>query len=285
MKRILNFFLSFCMVLGLCACGQKAEISAPADTPTWQEQYDLGIRYLSEGNYEEAIIAFTAAIEIDPKRADTYLGLADVYAAMGNTEQANAVLQEALEKVDDPASIEEKLAALNPERPTLDGYPKTDRHDMDDGGYVLTEYDPYGNCIAQTYYGSDDAPYYRLTWTYDADGTLISKTESSYAPEDVMTERYLEYDAQRRVTYVLETWKDGPQAFNYAYNGKDVTVTMKFESAQYGTIEDVFSYTLSADAHYMTIAGMGYSTDGIDVNHVMEYDEREGIVGDVYLTE
>ena len=58
--------------LFLCACGQSAEAA-------WQEQYDLGVRYLSEGNYEEAIIAFTAAIDIDPKQPDAYLGLADVY--------------------------------------------------------------------------------------------------------------------------------------------------------------------------------------------------------------
>ena len=33
----------------------------------WQEKYDLGIRYLNEGKYDEAVIAFTAAIDIDPK--------------------------------------------------------------------------------------------------------------------------------------------------------------------------------------------------------------------------
>ena len=49
------------VLLCLSACGQSAE-------STWQEQYDLGVRYLSEGNYEEAIIAFTAAIEIDAAR-------------------------------------------------------------------------------------------------------------------------------------------------------------------------------------------------------------------------
>ena len=51
------------LILLLTACGQSQEVR-------WQEQYDLGVRYLSEGNYEEAIIAFTAAIEIDPKRAE-----------------------------------------------------------------------------------------------------------------------------------------------------------------------------------------------------------------------
>lgn len=58
----------------------------------WQEQYDLGVRYLSEGNYEEAIIAFEAAIEIDPKRADAYFGAADAYIGLGDYEEANDIL-------------------------------------------------------------------------------------------------------------------------------------------------------------------------------------------------
>lgn len=69
MKRIILIALTCLIVLAGCASG----------TPTWQDQYDLGIRYLQEGNYEEAIIAFTAAIEIDPKNVDAYLGRAEAY--------------------------------------------------------------------------------------------------------------------------------------------------------------------------------------------------------------
>ncbi len=70
--------LSLCLLIILSACGPKA--------PTWQEQYDLGVRYLEEGNYEEAIIAFTAAIEIDP-RAESYLGRGQAYMLSGGTEE------------------------------------------------------------------------------------------------------------------------------------------------------------------------------------------------------
>jgi len=72
-------------MLNLCACGQKV--------PSWQEQYDLGVRYLSEGNYEEAIIAFTAAIEIDPKQAPAYVGRGDAYIGAGETEENLAAAQ------------------------------------------------------------------------------------------------------------------------------------------------------------------------------------------------
>ena len=78
MKKIRQVFafVLMCMLL-LTSCGHQ---------PTWQEQYDLGVHYLSEGNYEEAIIAFTAAIEIDPKRAEAYVGRGDTYIGSGETE-------------------------------------------------------------------------------------------------------------------------------------------------------------------------------------------------------
>ena len=82
-KRLHSLILTFALVLGLVAC---------AKAPTWQEQYDLGVRYLSEGNYQEAIIAFTAAIEIDPKQADAYLGLFDAYVAVSDYEGAQATI-------------------------------------------------------------------------------------------------------------------------------------------------------------------------------------------------
>ena len=50
------------LLLSLTACGKSTEAK-------WQEQYDLGMKYVSEGNYEEAIIAFAAATETEPKRA------------------------------------------------------------------------------------------------------------------------------------------------------------------------------------------------------------------------
>lgn len=64
----------------------------------WQEQYDLGVRYLSEGKYEEAVIAFTAAIEIDENPAAAYAGLGDAYLALGNNEEAANNYQTAINK-------------------------------------------------------------------------------------------------------------------------------------------------------------------------------------------
>ena len=86
MKRMTYIMMT--LVLLLCSCGQPNTIvEKDNNTPTWQEQYDLGVRYLSKGNYEEAIIAFTAAIEIDPKHAPAYVGRGDAYVSSGETEE------------------------------------------------------------------------------------------------------------------------------------------------------------------------------------------------------
>ena len=89
MKRILAILLSAVFVL--CACG-------PSPAVQWQEQYNLGVKYLSEGNFEEAAVAFTAAIEIDPNRADAYLGRGDTYMAMGATQENMALALADFEK-------------------------------------------------------------------------------------------------------------------------------------------------------------------------------------------
>lgn len=67
----------------------EAEIVTVLD---WQMQYDLGMKYLSEGNYEEAVIAFTAAIELEPKNVPAYIGLSDVYLATEDYDNALATL-------------------------------------------------------------------------------------------------------------------------------------------------------------------------------------------------
>ena len=89
MKKILRATLTFMVLFGLVACGLK--------TPAWQEQYDLGVRYLSEGNYEEAIIAFTAAIEIDSKQDILYLSLSQAYVEIGDVDAAIDILTKGLE--------------------------------------------------------------------------------------------------------------------------------------------------------------------------------------------
>ena len=90
MNRLKTIFISVLLILSVLGCGK-------AVTDGWQEQYDLGMRYLTEGNYEEAILAFTAAIEIDPKLPEAYIGRGDAYAALEDFEKALADYEKAEE--------------------------------------------------------------------------------------------------------------------------------------------------------------------------------------------
>lgn len=78
------------MLLGLLsACSAHSQGVAETAAPTWQSQYDLGVRYLSNGNYEEAILAFTAAIEIDPKNAEIYEHRGNAYWELAQSAQGS----------------------------------------------------------------------------------------------------------------------------------------------------------------------------------------------------
>ncbi len=69
----------------LCACSKPVPIEVQI-----QEQLDLGNKYLTEMNYEQAVIAFTKAIELDEKNIAAYEGLGSVYMAQENYEDAGA---------------------------------------------------------------------------------------------------------------------------------------------------------------------------------------------------
>lgn len=71
------------------------------NTVSAQEHIDLGRIYLTELSYEKAVLEFTEAIEIEPLNADAYLGLAEAYVGMGDTEKAAEVLEEGYGKTGD----------------------------------------------------------------------------------------------------------------------------------------------------------------------------------------
>ncbi|MBP5331419.1 MAG: tetratricopeptide repeat protein [Lachnospiraceae bacterium] len=63
------------------------------------EKLELARKYVSELNYEQAIIAYKAAIRIDPKNADLYIELAETYVEAGMDEEAIDLLKKARDKV------------------------------------------------------------------------------------------------------------------------------------------------------------------------------------------
>ncbi len=72
-----------------------------SDAVKLKKQLDFGQKYLAEMNYEEAVVAFNQAIEIDSRNAEAYLGLADAYLGMGNEEAALEALEAGYEATSD----------------------------------------------------------------------------------------------------------------------------------------------------------------------------------------
>ncbi len=96
-KKALIIAAAAAVLIAAAAIIAVAVFSPGKDKDAWREQYDLGERYLGEGNYREAVIAFTAAIEIDPRNPELYMARAGAYAALGETEAARADYRMALE--------------------------------------------------------------------------------------------------------------------------------------------------------------------------------------------
>ena len=84
------------------------------------------MRYLSEGNYEEAIIAFEAAIKIDPKRPEAYLQEAYAYVGMGDLEAAKAILERGYGRTKDEGLLKKLKEFENGQCLPLNAYGATE---------------------------------------------------------------------------------------------------------------------------------------------------------------
>ena len=60
--------------------------SSPDKQALLEQQISLGEKYLLEENYEEAIVAFKTAIDIEPNNPELYIKLADTYIAAGRSK-------------------------------------------------------------------------------------------------------------------------------------------------------------------------------------------------------
>ena len=129
----------------------------------WQEQYDLGMRYLSEGDYEEAILAFSAAIEIDDSRPEAYMGRAEAYEAIGDHEKALRDYKRArkIAKANDDEDLVEDLEEIIEDLEEIIENGEDDRPVSDDEipgeegpqGFAITVTDAYSDYITGYNYG------------------------------------------------------------------------------------------------------------------------------------
>ena len=118
MKKFLSIILAITLTMSLfTSCAEPAE----ALTSVY---LNLGEKYLTDLDYEEAIVYFNKVIEVEPKNARAYLGSAEAYVAMGDIDSAIAILKQGIAAVDDPTELEAMLAELLGETEAEDEVPE-----------------------------------------------------------------------------------------------------------------------------------------------------------------
>lgn len=166
-------------ILLLCAFNQYV--------PTWQDQYNLSVRYLSEGNYEEAIIAFTAAIEIDPNQTLAYVGRGDAYIASGETTEnlaaARSDYEMAIELDGTEAELYRKVAEIYERLGNLEdviewlerGVEITRDQSLQEYlNRLLEELPPQYVMTRQDFYNGTGSEHHYNIYIYDEQGYLIT---------------------------------------------------------------------------------------------------------------
>ena len=285
--RLISTMLALILLLTVSACGVK-----PA--ATWQEQYDLGVRYLSEGNYKEAILAFTAAIDIDPKQAEAYVKLADVYTAQGDKAKAAEVLTEALSAVGESEAVTSALAALGivpddgssadtpPEAPAgqpgeplpLGTVVRSERTELGGGRYYIQEFDAEGRVVRYTQYQPNGAATYVAEYFYDAAGNRAAWKVTYPDREDILYEEG-RLDLLDRDTETIRYETSGHiHRFTYLYEGTTVTVGAELTAPDGKTAVGTFTHTLLNAEHALQQQGYGWSMDDGKFNYIdlQEYD-------------
>ena len=103
-----------------------AVISASSNnTLKYEEQLDLGKKYLYELSYDQAVLAFREAIEIDPQKEEAYICLAYVYTQQGKITEVNEMLDNAVKQ-----SESENIKVLKKKIQEIKGIEEKDLKDI-----------------------------------------------------------------------------------------------------------------------------------------------------------
>ncbi len=296
MKRMYGLALLI-LVLLFTACGKSSE-------GKWQEQYDLGMQYLTDGDYEAAIVAFTAAIEIDPKETSAYIGRGNAYALSGDTEEnlsnAQADYETVLALVEETLSTQGELTEEN--RDTLaqaylgiaDVYIR--RGDYDGALEILQEglektdgneeiaakieeiesgtiTDSSGNIRKRIAYDGNGSQQWYHEFTYNADGTQASITsyDSSGSQTGHVDFAYDE-NGYQVVSYYYDNETGEVCKIEYEYDDSGNCERAVWYEAD-GSLSMSLYYYYDSDGNIATIEYYGSDGESHDTEYY-EYDDQ-----------
>lgn len=202
-------------ILLLLAAGLGIFALLGGNTDPWQEQYDLGMRYLSDGDYEEAVLAFLAAIDIDPNRPEAYKRAAKAYVKLDDYESAREILQQGIEETDDEDLMEE-LEELEEEMAEEFGGASAGGSAWGDN--EPTEEEPIvtvylATRMEKTIYGETTNVWVE-TFGYDLQGNMVERIQ--YKPDGGRNfTEYMEYDDEGRM--IRRTYQGSSSTYVYTF--------------------------------------------------------------------
>lgn len=119
-----RFILIAAVVAAVCTAVICTAMWAGSREHKRDSYLETGNRYLSEMDYEQAIASYQAALKIDPKCVDAYIGLAEAYTALGELNMASETLRQGYELTEaEPlnAKLEEIKALMADDAGNIDG--------------------------------------------------------------------------------------------------------------------------------------------------------------------
>ena len=234
MKKIFKLVgMSLFILIFMTACGNQ-----------WQHHYELGMQYLSDGNYEEAIIEFEAAIKIDDKRVDAYIGQADAYIGKQDYVSAKQAIEAAISVVGNTDELQTKLTILEK---------------MDNGYFMLQSNDIIGNLQLEDVFYKVEAK----NGTDAADVELDVRLSAPKNARDisVWTWQYEDFSTEE-IQNCMES------ANETDYSGYEITDEFPFERALGFELHDIRNnqnLNVLLIAHDENMQSIGYAVVPVEV--------------------
>lgn len=287
------------ILLLFTSCGLSGTLESADNAVTWEEQYNLGMRYLADGNYSEAIIAFTAAIEIEPYHAETYLGRADAYARKGDSgdsimlaqedykraleldsqladayiglsqiyikqdllEEAKQVLQNGYDITHDKALLLEM-----DQIPESDNSIKNKRIDFENGNYGIRYYDSSNKLERYELHNSNNEVIREDIYSYDG-GKLTRKTENlGWSTIDSR------FDDTERLSQSIWSMQESIMEITYTYSEDGKKVVIRVSETANGLIRRGEAvYELPKNGDYLQVNSVSRDGDSLAIKDVIEH--------------
>ena len=114
-KKLISLFLAAILLLALVACG-KTPVAIPNPSLV------LGEKFLTDLDYEQALLQFDQAIVIDPKNPRGYLGKADVLLHLERQSDAVQALADGAKATRGDIRTALNAAQAEVKKTSVDGY-------------------------------------------------------------------------------------------------------------------------------------------------------------------